>query len=111
MTKETMNSLGSSPSMLKLVEGNQEIPFTVLELPNAYIFQTTRGFGQHQLTYYLKGVSNIFSNPWLLLGGFGLLAALGASLFLIRMRRRKPQLKEVHTMTIKRIEKFIDENL
>lgn len=111
MTKETMNMLGTSPSEFRLFDGGQEIPFSVVELPNVYAFQITRGLGQHQLVFYMKGLSNIFSNPWLWLGGLGLLVALIGSFLLIRMRRGKVHVHEISSMSLGRIEKFIDETL
>lgn len=111
VSKETMRLLGSSPSQVELFDGNQEILFSVTELQSAYVLHTTSGQGQHQLVFYLKGMSSVFSNPWLLMVGFVLFILLVGGLFLSRMRRGKVRYHRNRTQTIQRIEQFIDEYL
>jgi len=123
--KQTMASLGTTPSQVKLFDKGKEVSTNVSELPNVYTMQILPSLGQHELALYMKGTPNVFANPWLWLGGFAAFIALIGGLFL-RMRKDRVHVRTVRTqaphrteqfmekptpVTLRRIEKFIDEKI
>ena len=90
ITRETMDSIGATPSEVRLFEQGTRTPFTTIELPTLFAFQTTQELlGQQSFVLDLKGAFNLLSMPLLLLGGLGFLAVFAACFFLLVLRKER----------------------
>ncbi len=102
VTRETMDSIGTTPSEVKLLEEGKEIPVTTIELPKLYVFQATQeSFGQQSYVLELKGAFNLLSMPLLLLGGLGFLVVFAGSFFLMVLKRESRPFRKARKTDMK----------